>query len=761
MRRVSIALALALVLGACKSETTESPGQKGVVDLRYWSFDAQGPVALGGEWAFHWLRLEDGGSPAREPDGYLPPLMWNGRSLGDMELPARGYATLRLKVLLPSEPQRLLLETSPADSAYHLTVLDARGTPLSTFEAGTVGTTRETTRLLARPGRIPIDAANELTLVLRISNFQMARGGPWLLPVLGDRATLQREWESERYTELVVVGMLLMMSLHFLTMFGLRRDEPAPLWFSLFCFSLAVRTLLLGRYLEEAYPDTGLGVLLLRLEYLDLPGIVVFFVLFLAEIFTIRPRWFVRTAVVTCSGFAALALLAPPEVFTAGRDALQAFLLFGIGCLLVSLVLEAFRDRNRLAMVMLGALTIFTAAVIHDILAEHHVIHSTLSAHSLGGICFLFIQSALLASINQRMRRGLEDATARLSAQNREMALLNEDLRVQVAVRSRSLASTLTALLSARSSLSEPQPGRIVGKRYELEKHLGTGGMGMVFSAKRLSDQRRVALKLIASSYASNPTALARLAREAESAAAIDHPNVVRVLDIDLDEHGTLFLAMELVEGQSLEDHRSRFGDVAWALPLLPQILEALRAIHAGGVLHRDLKPSNILLANGVVKVVDFGIARPMREAEGGRVTVELTNDTSTEVTLTRAGSILGSPPYMAPELADGMANSSTASDIFSFGCVAYELLCARRPFDKPLVLEKAVDRHLRTAPPLRKWCPQLDERLATLIDRCLGPAHSRPTTQELLAAFTRPDSRDEPPADPASAPPPSVAHRA
>ncbi|WP_224360400.1 protein kinase domain-containing protein [Hyalangium versicolor] len=742
MRKVSLALALALVHWACKAETTPSQGQQGVVDLRGWHFERQGAVTLGGEWAFDWLRLEDEPLRERIHDGYVPPLTWSGLSLRGTELPVEGYATYRLKVLLPSEPQHLLLATSPADSAYRLRVLDSRGNTLSIFESGTVGTTRESTRMLARPGHIPIDASDEITLILQVSNFQMARAGLWLLPVLGDRPALERAWEYERYLELVLVGMLLMMGLHFLTLFSMRRDERAPLWFSLFCFSMAFRTLLLWRYFEEVHPETELGLFILRLEYLDLPGIVAFFVLFLSEIFTIRPRWFVRMTVVVCLGFAALAVVTPPQVFTAGRNALQAFLLFGLGCLAVSLVLEAVRDKNRLAAVMLGALAIFITAVLHDILAEHQIIHSSFSAHALGGSCFLFIQSALLSILNQRMRRGLEDASSRLSSQNREMAVLNEDLRVQVAVRSRSLASTLHALLVATPRAVEPKPGLIVAHRYELERHLGTGGMGMVFSAKRLSDQRRVALKLIANSYVSNPTALARLAREAETAAAIDHPNVVRVLDIDLDEQGALFLAMELVEGRDLESQRSRFGELAWALPLLPQILKALRAIHSGGVLHRDLKPSNILLSDGVVKVVDFGIARPMREESGGRVTVEMTQESSThEIQLTRAGSILGSPPYMAPELADGMENSSKASDIFSFGCIAYELLCARRPFEKPLVLERPVERLEQTAPPLGSLCPSLDGHLAKLIDSCLQRAAQRPSIEELLAAFALSDS--------------------
>jgi serine/threonine protein kinase len=121
---------------------------------------------------------------------------------------------------------------------------------------------------------------------------------------------------------------------------------------------------------------------------------------------------------------------------------------------------------------------------------------------------------------------------------------------------------------------------------------------------------------------------------------------------------------------------------------------------------------------------------------------VEMTAEQSDEVQLTRAGNILGSPYYMAPELAEGMANSSVASDLFSFGCIAYEIICGKRPFDKPLVFEGPAERKNRTAPPLRTLCPHVDEQLAKLIDRCLGPADARPSTEELLAAFSRGDGQ-------------------
>jgi serine/threonine-protein kinase len=252
--------------------------------------------------------------------------------------------------------------------------------------------------------------------------------------------------------------------------------------------------------------------------------------------------------------------------------------------------------------------------------------------------------------------------------------------------------------------------------------------------------------------------ALARLAREAESAAAIDHPNGVRVLDIDIDAHGVLFLAMELVDGRSLHDERHRFGDAAWALPLLPQIADALAAIHAGGVIHRDLKPSNILLAGGKIKVVEFGIAhlylRSSSQHGTTRRIARAPECVLIENALTQAGTLLGSPPYMAPELASGMERSSPAADIFSFGVVAYEILSGRLPHDRPPVIAINAGVEPPPAVPLAKRCTGLAPWLSTLVDRCLGPASGRPTARDLVAALDgdlssrsdepRPSDRDD-----------------
>ena len=206
----------------------------------------------------------------------------------------------------------------------------------------------------------------------------------------------------------------------------------------------------------------------------------------------------------------------------------------------------------------------------------------------------------------------------------------------------------------------------MVAERYRIVAPLGEGGMGTVFRAERLDDQRPVALKLIRGG--ADPEALARFAREAEVVASIDHPNVVGILDFNVSKAGLFYLVMELVEGRSLEAERSRFGDVAWALPLVPAAGRALAAIHARDVIHRDVKPSNLLVANGRLKLADFGVAqmqtlraRPARRdatpcAAAPRAR---SSSTPTSSTITRAGMMIGSPMYMAPELAEGSEHGS------------------------------------------------------------------------------------------------------
>jgi serine/threonine-protein kinase len=232
---------------------------------------------------------------------------------------------------------------------------------------------------------------------------------------------------------------------------------------------------------------------------------------------------------------------------------------------------------------------------------------------------------------------------------------------------------------------------------------------------------------------------LARFAREAEIAAQIDHPNVVAIVDIDVTRNGELFLVMELVSGSTLEDERDRYGDVDWALAVLHQTALGLAAIHERGVVHRDLKPSNVLLmpraAGGLphVKIADFGIAS-LRAGHGiDAIGDTLLESVSEDARLTKTGTILGTPMYMAPELLRGARSASPKSDVYAFGLVAYQLLSREFP-----PREHDPNRAEALAPrPIGVLCPQIPAELAGLLDRCLSPVFDeRPTIAMLVAAL-------------------------
>lgn len=202
-----------------------------------------------------------------------------------------------------------------------------------------------------------------------------------------------------------------------------------------------------------------------------------------------------------------------------------------------------------------------------------------------------------------------------LQAKHREVELLNDELRRQIAARSRELAEKLAGMQD--EELAAPpvlEPGTLVEDRYRIVKELGAGGMGTVYEVERVTDQRHFALKALVG--AGDAQARARFAREAQIVANVNHPNVVSIVDVDVAKSGFIFLVMELVaSGSTLHDVRRRHHDTPWTLGVLAQVAEGIDAIHDAGIVHRDLKPGNILLSRGedgkrpLVKITDFGIS--------------------------------------------------------------------------------------------------------------------------------------------------------
>jgi serine/threonine-protein kinase len=204
----------------------------------------------------------------------------------------------------------------------------------------------------------------------------------------------------------------------------------------------------------------------------------------------------------------------------------------------------------------------------------------------------------------------------------------------------------------------------VLGGRYALLAVLGTGGMATVWRARDEMLGREVAVKVLSPHYAADPEFLARFEREARHAAAVSHPRLVTVFDCGV-EGGTPFIVMELVAGRTLRQVLDETGVLppGQAVTVAAAVCEGLEAAHAAGLVHRDITPANIVLNGGDVKVLDFGIAR----ADGTRAA-------------TATGTVLGTAAYLSPEQASGQP-SGPQSDLYSLGCVLFEMLTGRPPF--------------------------------------------------------------------------------
>ena len=249
---------------------------------------------------------------------------------------------------------------------------------------------------------------------------------------------------------------------------------------------------------------------------------------------------------------------------------------------------------------------------------------------------------------------------------------------------------------------------------YEILSPLGAGGMGEVYRAKHIKLRRDVAIKVLPREFASDAERLQRFEREARSASALNHPNIVTIYDI-AEHEGTTYIAMELVEGRTL---RELLADgplpVAKTIALATQICDGLGKAHAAGIVHRDLKPDNVMVTDdGLVKILDFGLAKPTARGAGGDSKV------ATVTKATAAGVIVGTAYYMSPEQAAG-SPLDHRSDQFSFGVVLYELLCGQRPFEGSSVAA-VISAILRDTPsPLRSLRRDLPKELERIVERCL-----------------------------------------
>jgi serine/threonine-protein kinase len=271
--------------------------------------------------------------------------------------------------------------------------------------------------------------------------------------------------------------------------------------------------------------------------------------------------------------------------------------------------------------------------------------------------------------------------------------------------------------------------GTIIAGKYRLERVIGRGAMGVVLEASDLALGRRIAVKLILAQHAADPQLRGRFVREAHVMTRLATPHIAKVYDVGELEDGTLFLAMEFLEGQSLEQLVSSGGPlpVADAVDLILEALDAVTEAHELGLVHRDLKPANLFLTARkgrppILKVIDFGIVK----------------DTTSAAKLTASGTLPGTPAYMAPEQVALQGDLIDArADVWAIGVTLYELLTGELPFAGPMNVMLARIRQ-ENPPRLRAVRPDVSPDLEAIVMRCLAkrPADRYANGAELTHAL-------------------------
>ncbi|MBX3436739.1 MAG: serine/threonine protein kinase [Planctomycetaceae bacterium] len=256
---------------------------------------------------------------------------------------------------------------------------------------------------------------------------------------------------------------------------------------------------------------------------------------------------------------------------------------------------------------------------------------------------------------------------------------------------------------------------------FEIRKQLGQGGMGKVYLAHQVSLDRDCALKVMSGELAGRPGFVDRFIREARAMAKIDHPNVVRCYAVD-EQDGKHFVAMELIDGQSMQDWLNERGvlSIEDALHVVLVCADALQHAHGLNMVHRDVKPDNILVTkNGVVKVSDLGLAKALDD----------------DMSMTQSGTGLGTPHYMPPEQARDAKHVDPRCDVYALGCTLYHFVTGKLPFAGENLMELIRNKERGQFTPARRLNPRVPERLDLIIDKMMArePRHRYASCREVI----------------------------
>src|SRR5512143_699824 len=265
-------------------------------------------------------------------------------------------------------------------------------------------------------------------------------------------------------------------------------------------------------------------------------------------------------------------------------------------------------------------------------------------------------------------------------------------------------------------------PGVRIGT-FEIVAPLGAGGMGEVYRARDTRLGREVAIKVLPAERLSDPARRARFVQEARAASALNHPHIITIYEIE-SAQGVDFIVMELVRGKTLDALIPRAGmRLGEVLRIAIPLADALAAAHGAGIVHRDLKPANVMVTpEGVVKVLDFGLAKLTQAEEGAR---EDATTLDAREKLSHPGTVAGTPAYMSPEQASG-GKVDARSDVLACGAVLYEMVTGRRPFGGGSTAEMLASLLKEQPKPPSEIVPDLPKELERIILRCLRKEPSR-----------------------------------
>jgi tRNA A-37 threonylcarbamoyl transferase component Bud32 len=278
------------------------------------------------------------------------------------------------------------------------------------------------------------------------------------------------------------------------------------------------------------------------------------------------------------------------------------------------------------------------------------------------------------------------------------------------------------------------EPNQVIDEKYRVVRLLGEGGMGAVYEGENVRIKRRVAIKTLHSQLSQDGEIVARFEREAQAAGRIGSDHILEVLDLGALPSGERYIVMEFLDGEPLAARLERNGRMApeQLVPIFLQVLAGLAAAHGAGVIHRDLKPDNIFILRqkagraDFVKLIDFGISKFLQAEQGS-------------FSMTRTGTMLGTPLYMSPEQANGSAEADARSDLYAVGIILYEALAGASPFASAKSINELLFQIvLSEVPPLTQVIPGFDSGLWAFVAKAIArPREQRfQSAQEMAAAL-------------------------